>query len=159
LPKAGLFEGEDMAHVEILGGEIPAGKWDTKYFFEDIFPEIVINLDGQFRKLDLNDIKSAEVVDQEQIKSIVSSTGWGIAAGLVAGIFTGGLGLIAGGVAGAIAKGQKTVVTFMCELNDGRKFIAATDSQTWNKIRGITMTPEDKRSKRKALPTAKVVSI
>ncbi|MBW4539737.1 MAG: hypothetical protein KME43_11425 [Myxacorys chilensis ATA2-1-KO14] len=148
-----------MAQVEILGGEIPTGKWDTKYFFEDVFPEIVINVDGQFRKLDLNSIKSAEIVDQEQIKSIASSAGWGIAAGLVAGILTGGLGLIAGGVAGAIAKGQKTVVTFMCELSDGRKFIAATDSQTWKKIMGITMTPEDKRFKRKALPTAKITSI
>jgi len=102
--------------------------------------------------LDLNAIKSAEIVDQEQVKSIASSAGWGLAAGLVAGVLTGGLGLIVGGVAGALAKGQKTVVTFMCELGDGRKFIAATDSQTWKKIMGITMTPGDKRFKRKALP-------
>ncbi len=148
-----------MAQIEVLGGEIPTGKYDTKYLFEDIFPEIVINVDGEFRKLDMNTIKSAEIVDQEQIKSIAASAGWGLAAGLVLGVFTGGLGLIAGGVAGALAKGQKTVVTFMCELNDGRKFIAATDSQTWKKIMGITMTPEDKRFKRKALPTAKITSI
>jgi len=109
--------------------------------------------------LDLNAIKSAEIVDQEQIKSIASSAGWGLAAGLVAGVLTGGLGLIVGGVAGALAKGQKTVVTFMCELGDGRKFIAATDSQTWKKIMGITMTPGDKRFKRKALPTSKIAPI
>lgn len=148
-----------MARIEVLGGEIPTGKWDTNYFFEDIFPEIVINVNGEFKKLDLNTIKSAEIVDQEQIKSIASSAGWGIAAGLVAGVLTGGLGLIAGGVAGALAKGQKTVVTFMCELNDGRKFIAATDSQTWKKIMGITITPEDKRFKCKALSATKITSI
>ena len=107
----------------------------------------------------MNAIKSAEIVDQEQIKSIASSAGWGLAAGLVAGVLTGGLGLIVGGVAGALAKGQKTVVTFMCELGDGRKFIAATDSQTWKKIMGITMTPGDKRFKRKALPTSKIAPI
>ncbi|GAB4232510.1 MAG: hypothetical protein Kow00121_60660 [Elainellaceae cyanobacterium] len=148
-----------MAVVEVIGGEIPTGKWDTKYFFEDIFPEIVISINGEPKKLDLNTIKTAEIVDQEQIKSIASSAGWGIAAGLVAGVLTGGLGLIAGGVAGAMAKGQKTIVTFMCELSDGRKFIAATDSQTWKKIMGITMTPEDKRFKRKALTTARFTSI
>ncbi|QUS61477.1 hypothetical protein IQE94_05030 [Synechocystis sp. PCC 7339] len=148
-----------MPYIEVIGGEIPTGKWDTKYLFEDIFPEIVINFEGQPRKLNLNNIKSADVVDQEEIKSIAASAGWGIAAGLVAGILTGGLGLIAGGVAGAMAKGRKTVVTFMCELNDGRKFIAATDPQTWKKVMGITMTPEDKRFERKALNTAKIKDI
>jgi hypothetical protein len=45
------------------------------------------------------------------VKSIASSAGWGIAAGLAAGLLIGGLDLIAGGVAGAMAKGQKTEVT------------------------------------------------
>ena len=66
---------------------------------------------------------------------------------------------VLGGVAGAMAKGQKTEITFTCELNDGRKFIAATDSQTWKKITGIVMTPEDKRFKRDGLPTAEIAHI
>jgi len=41
-----------VARVEVLGGEIPVGKWYTNYFFEDVFPEITINVDGEFRKLD-----------------------------------------------------------------------------------------------------------
>lgn len=148
-----------VARIEIIGGEIPTGNWDTSFAFNDIFPEIVTNIGGEFKRLDLNTIKSAEMVDQEKIKSIASSAGWGIAAGLAAGLLTGGLGLIAGGVAGAMAKGQKTEITFMCELQDGRKFIAMTDPKTWKKILGIVMTPEDKRFKPKQLPTAKLAYI
>lgn len=145
-----------MARVEVIGGEIPTGKWDTSFVFNDVFPEIVTNIGGNFKKLDLNTVVSAEIVDQEQIKSIASSAGWGIAAGLAAGLLTGGLGFIAGGVAGAMAKGQRTEVTFMCELQDGRKFIAITDPKTWKRIMGITMTPIDKRFKPKELPTSKI---
>jgi hypothetical protein len=47
----------------------------------------------------------------------------------------------------------------MCELSDGRKFIAATDSQTWKKITGIVMTPEDKRFKRKDLPSGNIAHV
>ena len=154
-----MKRGMTVARINVLGGEIPAGKWDTKFLFIDVFPEVVTNVGSEYRKLDLNTIKSAEMVDQEQIKSIASSAGWGIATGLAAGLLTGGLGLIAGGVAGAMAKGQRTEITFTCELNDGRKFIAATDSQTWKKITGIVMTPEDKRFKRDGLPTAEIAQI
>jgi hypothetical protein len=145
-----------MARIEVIGGEIPTGKWDTSFVFNDVFPEIVTNIEGTFRKLDLSTIVSAEIVDQEQIKSIASSAGWGIAAGLAAGLLTGGLGFIAGGVAGAMAKGQRTEVTFICELQDGRKFIAITDPKTWKLIMGITMTPIDKRLKPKELVTSKI---
>jgi hypothetical protein len=148
-----------VARIEIIGGEIPTGKYDTSFVFNDIFPEIVTNIGGNFKKLDLNTIKSAEIIDQEEIKSIASSAGWGIATGIAAGILTGGLGLIAGGVAGAMAKGKKTEVTFTCELQDGRKFIAITDPKTWKKIMGILMTPENKRFKPKDLSTAKLPHI
>jgi hypothetical protein len=146
-----------VAKIEVIGGEIPTGKWDTSFVFNDVFPEIVINIQGAFQKLNLNNVTSAEIVDQEKIKSIASSAGWGIAAGLAAGILTGGLGLIAGGVAGAMAKGNKTEVTFMCELQDGRKFIAVTDPKTWKRIMGITMTPPEKRLKPKEVATSKIV--
>jgi hypothetical protein len=145
-----------VARIEVIGGEIPTGKWDTSFVFNDVFPEIVANIEGKFKKLDLNTVKSVEIVDQEKIKSIASSAGWGIAAGLAAGLLTGGLGLIAGGVAGAMAKGQKTEVTFMCELQDGRKFIGITDPKTWKRIMGINMTPLEKRLKPKELPTSKI---
>lgn len=145
-----------MARIEVIGGEIPAGKWDTSFVFNDIFPEIVFNIEGSFKKIDLNNVKSAEVVDQEEIKSIASSAGWGIAAGVAAGILTGGLGLIAGGVAGAMAKGKKTEITFMCELQDGRKFIGITAPKTWKRIMGITMTPLEKRLKSQKSLTSKL---
>ncbi|KAM3113051.1 hypothetical protein [Phormidesmis sp. 146-33] len=148
-----------MAHIVVLGGEILTGKWNTSYLFMDTFPELTIMDGSKFKKLDLNTIKAADLVDQEEIKSIASAAGWGLAAGLVAGVLTGGLGLIVGGVAGAIAKGQKTEVTFSCELEDGRKFLAATDPQTWKKIMGILITPVEKRVQRKALPTEKLESI
>lgn len=143
-----------MAHIEVIGGEIPIGRWNTSFAFIDSFPEIVFNTEDGERKLDLNTVKSAEIVDQEEIKSIASSAGWGIAAGIAAGIFTGGLGLIAGGVAGAMAKGRKTEVTFMCELQDGRKFIGITDPKTWKRIMGLTMTPIERRMKSQKLPTS-----
>jgi hypothetical protein len=134
-----------MAKLEIIGGEIPLGKWDTSYAFSDVFPEIVTFHDGKFKKADLNQIDTLEIVDQEQVKSIAAGAGWGIAAGLVAGIFTGGLGLIAGGVAGAMAKSSKTEVTFLASFKDGRRFIATTDPKTWKKIQAILITPSEKR--------------
>ena len=143
-----------MARIEVIGGEIPTGKWDTSFVFNDVFPEIVTNVKGNFKKLDLNTVKSVEVIDQETIKNIASSAGWGIAAGIAAGLLTGGLGFIAGGVAGAMAKGQKTEITFMCELQDGRKFMGVTDPKTWKQIMGITMTPVEKRLKPSELLTS-----
>jgi hypothetical protein len=64
--------GMTVARINVLGGEIPAGKWDTKFLFIEVFPEVVTNVGSEYRKLDLNTIKSAEMVDQEQIKSIVN---------------------------------------------------------------------------------------
>lgn len=147
-----------MAKIEVIGGDIPAGKWDTKFLFNDIFPEIVAEFKGEYKKLNLNYLKAADIVDQEEIKSIASSAGWGIATGIVAGIFTGGLGLIAGGVAGAMAKGQKTEVTFMGEMEDGRKFLGITDTKTWKRIMAIPMTPMENRNSLKEL-TAKIESV
>ena len=45
-----------VARINVLGGEIPAGKWDTKFLFIDVFPEVVTNVGAEFRKLDLNTI-------------------------------------------------------------------------------------------------------
>jgi len=145
-----------MAQIVVLGGEILAGKWSTSYLFVDTFPDVTIMDGKEPKRMDLNAIKAAELVDQEEIKSIASAAGWGLAAGLVAGVLTGGLGLLVGGVAGVMAKGQRKEITFSCELEDGRKFLAATDPQTWKKILGILMTPVEKRLKRESLPTAKL---
>ncbi|MGF1490028.1 MAG: hypothetical protein ACFBSE_23315 [Prochloraceae cyanobacterium] len=147
-----------MSEIEVIGGEIILGKWHTSFLFLDHFPEIVIQIGEDLKKLNLNNIKSAEIINQEDIKSLASSAGWGLAAGMATGLFTGGLGFIVGGVAGAVSKGKKTEVTFMCELEDGRKFIATTNSKTWKRILALTITPKEKRLKPK-VDTSKIPHI
>ncbi len=138
-----------MSNINVIGGEIPIGTWTTTMASspKDIFLVMIINIDGQLGKIDLSTLQLAEIIDKEKLKSLAASAGWGIAAGVAAGLLTGGLGFLVGGVAGAMAKGNRTEVTFSCTLGDGRRFIATTDLKTWKQIIAMSMTPLDKRPK------------
>ncbi len=57
---------------------------------------------------------------------LTGTAGWGF-VGLVA------LGPL-GAIGGMLLGGNKKEVSFTAELDDGRKFMAVTDSKTWRKI-------------------------
>lgn len=117
--------GEDMAVGKIIAGDfskdnvikIVAGK-----------PAIVPKDGGLFNKVNFinNDIKSIEIITEENKKKFIGTAGWG----LVGGLALGPLGLIAGILAG----GNKKEILIACELKDGKKLIAEVDSKIYKSM-------------------------
>jgi hypothetical protein len=117
--------GEDMAVGKIIAGDfskdnvikIVAGK-----------PAIVPKDGGLFSKVNFinNDIKSIEIITEENKKKFIGTAGWG----LVGGLALGPLGLIAGILAG----GNKKEILIACELKDGKKLIAEVDSKIYKSM-------------------------
>ncbi|MFT9495869.1 hypothetical protein [Anaerosolibacter sp.] len=70
-----------------------------------------------------------EVASEENVKKLGGTIGWGA----VGGVLLGPVGLLAGLLAG----GKKTEVTFIAKFKDGRKMLATTDSKTFTKIRAV----------------------
>ncbi len=60
-----------------------------------------------------------------KVKKLAGTAGWGV-VGLVA------LGPL-GAIGGMLLGGNKKEVSFTAELDDGRRFMAVTDSKTWRK--------------------------
>lgn len=71
-------------------------------------------------------IEALDVASEESLKKMGGTIGWGI----VGGVALGGIGLVAGLLAG----GRSKEVTFVCKFKDGRKLLATTDSKTFTEI-------------------------
>jgi hypothetical protein len=71
-------------------------------------------------------IESLDVATEENLKKMGGSIGWG----LVGGLALGGVGAIAGLLAG----GRSKEVTFICKFKDGRKFLGKCDSKIFTNI-------------------------
>ncbi|MFA4941015.1 MAG: hypothetical protein WC582_00225 [Patescibacteria group bacterium] len=112
-----------MATINVLAGNIKKGKWH----FYGFFGSTVMNRDfGEDIELSKYNVKSIEMINEEKRKKLAGTAGWG----LVGAVALGPLGAIGGMLLG----GNKKEVIFTCELEDGRKFMASTDSKTWIKI-------------------------
>lgn len=117
---------------KVIGGDIPESaifseQWSKCY--------LVLNTKGWFKvdKYLLNDhVASVEIVTEENKKKFMGSAGWG----LVGGLALGPLGLLAGVLAG----GNKKEVCFACVLEDGRKFIAKSDTKIYQKFVSFAMS-------------------
>jgi hypothetical protein len=90
------------------------------------------------QRIQLQTIKSAELQTEDKLKKLAGSAGWGFTGAIVGGLLTGGIGLAVGGLAGILSGGNKTEVCFSCELEDGRKFLAVTSKENWQKILAAT---------------------
>lgn len=73
------------------------------------------------------DIVELELASEESVKRLGGTIGWGAIGGLALGP----VGLLAGLIAG----GRGTEVTFVAKFKDGRRLLASTDSKTFNSIR------------------------
>jgi hypothetical protein len=96
------------------------------------------NLQQGKQRIQLQTIKSAELQTEDKLKKLAGSAGWGFTGAIVGGLLTGGIGLAVGGLAGILSGGNKTEVCFSCELEDGRKFLAVTSKENWQKILAAT---------------------
>jgi hypothetical protein len=112
-----------MATIKVLAGTITRGNWH----YYGILGSTVMNRDfGEDIDLCRFNVESIEMINEEKRKKLVGTAGWG----LVGAVALGPLGAIGGMLLG----GNKKEIVFTCELKDGRKFMASTDSKTWTKI-------------------------
>jgi len=113
----------DNKTVKVLAGDLTAGDWEFNMGV----------LWGGFDQLNLaTDLKAIKIETEESAKNIAQTLGWAV----VGNIVFGPLGLIAGLAMG----GNRKKVCAMCELKDGRKFLAIMDSQIYQQMVALTMT-------------------
>lgn len=74
----------------------------------------------------MTQIESLEVATEENVKKMGGAIGWG----LVGGIALGGIGALAGVLAGGSGK----EVTFVCKFKDGRKMLVKADVKVFESI-------------------------
>lgn len=67
-----------------------------------------------------------EVANEESVNKVKDAIGFGIAGAMILGPI--------GAIAGFLLAGKETEVTFIATLKDGRKLLAATDSDTYREI-------------------------
>lgn len=72
-----------------------------------------------------------ESASEESVKKVGGAIGWGVVGGVIAGPV--------GMLAGAILGGNKKEVTFVAEIEDGRKFMGTTDNKTFLGLQGAAM--------------------
>ena len=105
---------------KIIAGDYEG--YDIMYTFGNV---MVYKNNHNFR-LDKNNLQSVEIVTEENKKEIAGAAGWAIAGT----VLLGPLGLIAGALIG----GNKKEVTFVCNLKDGKKFLAIAESKIYTKL-------------------------
>lgn len=113
----------DTKKVKVLAGDIPPGDWEYNGGV----------LWGGFDQINItSDLTKIEVKTEESAKHLAQTLGWAIAGSLVMGP----LGLLAGATMG----GNRKNVCAMCELSDGRKFLAIMDSKIIQQMLAATMS-------------------
>ena len=115
-----------MATIKVVAGDLPQCDWTfTGSFGAAVMSEVTVfkkptKID--FRK----DVERIELMDEERVKKLSGTAGWGLA----------GLALLGplGAVGGMLLGGNKKQVAFAAYLKDGRKFMGVTDGKSWQKI-------------------------
>ena len=72
------------------------------------------------------DIENVELLDEEKVKKLTGTAGWGVAGAVLLGPL--------GAIGGILLGGNKKEVAFAAYMKDGKKFMATTDSKAWKKI-------------------------
>jgi hypothetical protein len=109
--------------VKVIGGDLTPGEW--KYETGVLW--------GAFDQIQMHGhIKSIALQTEESIKKLPEMAAWGVAGS----VLLGPVGLLAGVMLG----GNKKQVCALCELKDGRKFLATMDSKIYQELLGISLT-------------------
>lgn len=89
---------------------------------------LIMRSAGKFlrEKIQLEQIQSLEPASEEAVKRVGGTVGWGIAGAALLGP----VGLLAGLIVG----GKGKDVTFVCQLKDGRKFLAIASSKIYTAL-------------------------
>jgi hypothetical protein len=85
---------------------------------------------GAFNRIDLSKkLSRIEIVTEENKKSIISATGWGILGGVTFGPL--------GALAGLVLGGRRKEHYVACYLDDGRKFLAIVDNEALVRLQSL----------------------
>ncbi|MCO8309042.1 hypothetical protein [Pseudomonas mandelii] len=76
--------------------------------------------------LPLSSFKRIEVANEDSINNMKGAIGFSVAGAMLLGPI--------GAIAGFMLAGKETEVTFLATLKDGRRFLAAVDSATFEEI-------------------------
>lgn len=113
--------------IKVIGGDLPAGEYDFNGGMLTADPAMgradVISLMGEIKKL--------TVQTQESVKDLAKTLGFTIAGAVLMGPF--------GAVAGYFAGGSRKEVCVLCELKDGKRFVAVMDQRIYQQMLGLQM--------------------
>ncbi|AGB21659.1 hypothetical protein Mycsm_01240 [Mycobacterium sp. JS623] len=93
----------------------PPAEGEVGYRFEELTPEMVTEL---------------TVTSRDEVRRYGRAIGIAVATGWY-------LGPVGGVIVGAVAGGKRKVTTFIMKLSDGRRLLAATDSDTFFALQGV----------------------
>lgn len=121
----------DWRKIKVVGGDLPAGEWD--------YNGGMLTPDPTSGRSDcvalMGDIKKLTVQTQDSVKDLAKTLGLTVAGGILLGPF--------GAVAGYFAGGNRKEVCILCELKDGRKFLAVMDNRIYQQMLGLSMMGSD----------------
>lgn len=116
--------------IKVIGGDIAQGDWDYNGGMLCQDPTTgnaeIVSLPGE--------IKSLTVQTEDSVKDLAKTLGFTLAGGLLLGP----VGLVAGYFAG----GKRKEVCILCELKDGRRFVAVMDQRIYQQMLGLQMMSE-----------------
>lgn len=121
-----------MATIKVEAGDLDKGSWQFTGLFGSALMTKSTTKDHPWRgeSVDLGaDLERAELLDEESVKRLAGTAGWGIAGAVLLGPL--------GAIGGILLGGNKKEVAFAAYLKDGRKFMGVTDGGTWKKIMAI----------------------
>jgi len=90
-----------------------------------------------FWRIASGQIATLEIATEENLKKMAGAVGWGFLGGLALGPI--------GALAGVLAGGRKTELTFICQFKDGRKFLGQCDPKTYTAIQAAQFVVQPKR--------------
>ncbi len=118
-----------MSTIKVVAGDLDKGTWQFVGLFGTCSMTRASTTKSVWKGETYNlktDIDSLEQLTEERVKEIAGTAAWGVAGAILLGPL--------GAIGGMLIGGNKTEVAFTCALKDGQKFMAITDSKTWQKI-------------------------
>lgn len=122
-----------MATIKVEAGDIEKGAWKFNGMMGVSLMSRASTKAHPWKGESINlglELQSAELLDEEKVKKLAGTSGWGIAGAVLLGPL--------GAIGGILLGGNKKEVAFAAYLKDGRKFMGVTDGGTWVKIMAIT---------------------
>ncbi len=118
-----------MATIKVVAGDLDKGTWQFTGMFGTCLMTRASTTKSMWKGETYNfktDVESLDQLTEEKVKKLGGTAAWGVAGAVLLGPL--------GAIGGMLVGGNKTEVAFTCNLKDGQKFMATTDSKTWQKI-------------------------